>query len=89
MEKLYTGISIVISSVIFAIVAFGYVNTVSNYNEQKLRDEAVDGCMQNARYTWQEKRTQDPTLLNTTEEPNRFWYQLCMQEKGYPISIEL
>jgi hypothetical protein len=81
--------AVLISVGMVTAVANSHFQSLKAANEQAARDAAVDGCMQNARYNWQEKNRQDATLLNTTDEPNRFWYKLCMQDKGYEVRIEI
>ena len=89
LDNLLPAIAIVISAGVIALVAAMHVNNLKGFNDKQARDMAVDGCMQNARYQWQEKNQKDSTLLNTTDEPNRYWYKLCMEEKGYEVHIEL
>lgn len=82
-------ISIVAAAGILAFVAYTYLMGLTAYQKQRARDMAVDGCMQNARYSWQARNQQNAEFTNTTEEPDRYWYKLCMQEKGYDIVAEL
>lgn len=86
-----------ITLVAIVVFALGLLNAYQQqtFNSQQVRNAAVDGCMQNARYTWQEYReatasnSANQELLNTTNEPNRFWYRLCMQEKSQEVKIDI
>ena len=85
MKGILTGVLLLIG--VGVIGWLGY-NFYIEYQRQ-VRNEAVDGCMTNARYVWQGTNAENPALNVTNEEPHRFWYKTCMEEKGYIINIEV
>lgn len=89
IDSLFIAIAIVIAAIIGGFIGNSYVTNVKVFQTKQARDMAVDGCMQNARYIWQEPNKDKTELVNTTEEPNRYWYRLCMQEKGYEVVAEI
>lgn len=56
--------------------------------QRQVRNEAVDGCMASARYIWEGPSVQTPDTTVINQEPHRFWYKTCMEEKGYTLNIE-
>lgn len=88
-NSLPIALSIFLSALVFTGVGFMYIQNLEAFREQQARDAAVDGCMQNATFTWQEQNPQNASAMNTTQEPSRFWYKLCMQEKGYEVRAEI
>ncbi len=88
MEKITLSLSIVISTIILALVANRYFAKQQVTTAEMIKNQAIDNCLKAGSYTWQDPNPKDATLLNTTNEPNRYWYKQCMQEKGYQTSIE-
>jgi len=91
MKKNIVLMALTIIALAGVIGAMGYWSTqrLTAYQAQELVNQAVDGCMQSSHYTWQQPNPKNPQLTDTNTEPNRFWYKVCMNEKGYSISSEL
>ena len=84
------GAALIALVLLIATGVLGFLGfTYLNQNQQSLRDRAVDGCMQNAVYTQQQPNPQSSELMDTFQEPHRFWYKTCMEEKGYSVRVEL
>jgi uncharacterized protein YggE len=88
-NSLPIALSIFLAALMLAGVGFIYTQNTQAAQKQQARDEAVDGCMQNATFTWQEQNQQFTEVYNTSQEPSRFWYKICMQEKGYEVRAEI
>lgn len=71
------------------LVAHNYLTAKTESDKRLARDSAVEGCMQVATYSWQAANHANPAFTDTTVEPNRYWYHICMQEKGYDVISEL
>lgn len=89
LGEILLPVSIVATGIIIAGVANNYLSSQLKLQKETARNQAVDGCMKIAQYTWQASNKQEPTFTDTTIEPNRYWYKICMQEKGYEIASEI
>lgn len=89
LDTLIIAITLAIFLSMGIFVVNTYLSDLSALQKQQARDTAVDGCMQNAQYSWQASNHSNPQFTDTTTEPNRYWYKICMQEKGYDIITEL
>lgn len=82
-------LSIVIATSIITSVAHNFLSGLQKLQEKQAREASVQGCMQVASYTWQATNQNNSELTDSTQEPNRYWYRLCMQEKGYEVVSEI
>lgn len=89
LSDIFMPLALVIAAGIIAGVAYNYLSGLQQLQEKRARDMAVEGCMQVANYSWQAQNQNNAELLDTTQEPNRYWYRLCMQEKGYDIVSDI
>lgn len=89
LSEIFIPISIVATGIIIAGVANNYLGNLLKLQQKNARSQAVDGCMEIARYSWQATNQQNPGFTDTTTEPNRYWYKICMQEKGFEIATEI
>lgn len=85
MKGIITGVLLLISIGVVGWLGYSYY---LEYQHQ-VRNQAVDGCLANGRYNWEGPNPQDPNLIVTHQEPDRFWYKTCMEEKGYSLNVEL
>lgn len=89
-SNILLAIAIAVVGIFAGVVAYDYLSYMKTFHDRQLRDAAVDGCMQNSRYIWQIANGPEAGgRTDTQEEPNRYWYQLCMEEKGYTVYVEL
>jgi len=89
IATLFLPLALIISTALVVIVASKQVSAWMTLQQKQARTQAVDGCMQDARYIWQQPNAKNPQLMDTNQEPNRYWYKLCMQEKGYDVVSDI
>jgi len=74
----------IISRLLLAAVLAALVYVVYIQSGIWLKNQAVDECLNSSKYNTELSGDRHTT---TSQEPNKEWYNFCMKEKGYEISL--